>query len=583
VALAEDGTRELARGVLDATRGVPLLLELADGQAADTQELAGLIEAGGGPPGASGGAADVLAAWTRAVAGTLSFSKRHMFWLLCCLEAGDRVYPVIDGMCARLWKLLGYDGDPPGVDQALTSLADHRLIARDGESYALHPAIAACGRAQVGAAFREAVDLEAALFWDEEFKRAPATRPALAAVPYLLRQEQWTMATGLLDGAFAHDPGRATAAATASLARKVAAHEPWAEQVLANVLAVIDPAGAESQLRVQLDIAVADGDHRLAATTAEQVAGLCLTGGRPEEALGYAEDFLDHAEQAGLGDWTLLRAEILRLAVRDAQGQHDIALAEAYRLRAYIDGLESPGDLADMRDAVLATGRAAAARAGRWTEAVDLNAALAQGMRDRGDPETDIARTRFNDYPPLLRLGETGKAVDVLLTCREVFTEAGDAEGLGKTAGALASIEDASGNQEKAAGLQREALRHSYAADDAPSIAIGYYNLAGYMPHRPTITLCLYLASALIFTLTAGQGSREADNATHRAAAELREFGSIPPADVADLCAIIKDIPGTSPGRLIARLARDPGSAERALRTLIAGTQEAAGPPATDS
>ncbi|MGH3166331.1 MAG: hypothetical protein ACRDN0_10620, partial [Trebonia sp.] len=376
-----------------------------------------------------------------------------------------------------------------------------------------------------------------------------------------------------------------TATAAAPLAARIAAREPLAERVLASVLQIIDPAGAEAQLRVQLDVAVAGGDHRLAATAAEQLTGLCLAGGRPDEALTYAEDFIDHAERAGLGDWTLLRAQVLRLAVRDAQGQHDIALAEAYRLRARLDGLEPGEDLTDMREAVLATGRAAAVRAGRWAEAIELNAALVQGLRDRGVPETDIARARFNDYRPLLRLRQTGPALDVLLTCREVFTEAGDAEGLGKTLGALASIENGWGDQETAAELQREALRHSYAAGDAPSVAIGYYNLASYEPHRPTVTLSRYLASALIFTLAAGPGSAEAGEAVRRAAADLREFGAIPPADVADLCAVVRDIPGTSADRLIAGLARDPGRAdgpEQVLRALITEAQELAGPPARD-
>jgi hypothetical protein len=588
-------SRRLARDVLDAARGVPLLLELADGQAASPRRLTDLVAAVGRAEGAGD-----LAAWTRAVTGTLSLSQRHLFWLLCCLEQPDRDHQVVDAMCARLWRLLySSPGDTAlfsdtgpvlqpmlrdHTDRAIAALAESALITVHGESYAVHPAIADYARAQAGRTFREAVDLEAALFWDGEFKRAGGPRPALAAVPYLARQEQWTMAAGLLDAAFAHDPSRATAGAVLPLARRIAAREPWAEQVLANVLQIIDPAGAEAQLRVQLEVAVADGNHRLAATVAEQLAGLCLDDGRPGEALGYAEDFIDHAGQAGLGDGTRLRAEVLRLAVRDAQGQHDIALAEAYRLRARIDSLGSrpdvdsdrdePDDLAGLREAVLATGHAAAVRAGRWDEAVDLNAALVQGMGDRGAPATDIARTRFNGYRPLLRLGQTGKALDVLLTCREIFTAGGDAEGLGKTLGALASIEDAAGNRESAAGLQRESLRHSYAAGDAPGIATGYYNLASYAPHRPTVTLARYLAAALIFTLAAGAGNADylanTDEAVRRAGADRRDFGAIPPADIADLCAIIGDIPGTSPDLLIARLSRDPGAAERALRDLIA-------------
>ena len=138
--------------------------------------------------------------------------------------------------------------------------------------------------------------------------------------------------------------------------------------------------------------------------------------------------------------------------------------------------------------------------------------------------------------------------------------------------GALASVEDAAGEGDAAAELQREALRHSYRAGDAASIAIGYHNLATYLPHRPTATLGLYLVSALIFGLS---GTGDDKDAVRQAAADLSEYGAIPPSDIGDLCAVVGDIPGTDPARLITRLAPRQ-AAEQALRTLISRIQEAA-------
>jgi len=76
-------------------------------------------------------------------------------------------------------------------------------------------------------------------------------------------------------------------------------------------------------------------------------------------------------------------------------------------------------------------------------------------------------------------------------------------------------------------------------------------------------------SSALIDTL-AGAGA--ARNAINNAAIDVRVFGSavVPPADVADLCRPVADIPGTDLPGFIARLSPDPETAERALRGLIA-------------
>ena len=57
--------------------------------------------------------------------------------------------------------------------------------------------------------------------------------------------------------------------------------------------------------------------------------------------------------------------------------------------------------------------------------------------------ETEIARTRFNDYGPLLRLGRIDQARALLLDCRDVFEDAHDTAELGKVLTALADVEDA--------------------------------------------------------------------------------------------------------------------------------------------
>jgi hypothetical protein len=113
-------SRQLAKRAFELAQGHPKLLELAEGQAADPERLALLLEAGdqtwrrlGGLP--DGFFADrestisgadylqALAAWTKAVTDALTPDERDLFWFLCCLEEADRGQPVPDVISSRLW------------------------------------------------------------------------------------------------------------------------------------------------------------------------------------------------------------------------------------------------------------------------------------------------------------------------------------------------------------------------------------------------------------------------------------------------------------------------------------------------
>jgi hypothetical protein len=91
--------------------------------------------------------------------------------------------------------------------------------------------------------------------------------------------------------------------------------------------------------------------------------------------------------------------------------------------------------------------------------------------------------------------------------------------------------------------------------------------------------LASHLASALIRALIGiGSGPASAANSIRNAADDLRELGADAelPANVADLCRRIGDIPGTDPAALIAKLSPDPQTAERTLQDLINQAQKLA-------
>ena len=74
-----------------------------------------------------------------------------------------------------------------------------------------------------------------------------------------------------------------------------------------------------------------------------------------------------------------------------------------------------------MRESILDTGRSAALQLKRWEDALALNAELLESKAHRGASVFEIARRRFNDYGPLLRLGRIPEARSLLLECREIY------------------------------------------------------------------------------------------------------------------------------------------------------------------
>jgi tetratricopeptide (TPR) repeat protein len=662
-------SRRQALGVLTIAQGHPKLLELADGQAADPETLAALMavgdqawrEQGGLPDGfftsqaapgqfdigqATASAADylhVLDTWTWAVAGGLPPAEQTLFWFLCCLEEPDRRRPVLDGNWAGLWTRLELDGQPPALDRALTAIAAQGLIAvrpetdSKDESYAVHPGVAAAGRAQAGTPFRDAADIETAAYWATVFRYASGENDdgtvhtgllvlaGLAAVPYLIRRQQWAAAGTMLEHSFVSDPSRANAAAMLPAIQEIAEHEARAAGVLARVLAVLDPAEAERQMRSHVDAAVTRGDYRGASVTTGRLADLCRASGRLAEALNLTEQQAGYTRQAGLGPWTQLAGEARRLQVLSEMGQADQVLAEVRRLRDRMQALPmTPGPDETMtpwniRETLLGTGRYAARQLERWEDALDLNAASLASMRDRSAPAVETARAMYNDYAPLLRLGRTGEALALLLECRRVFQDARDIQALGNTFSALADTEEARGHGDVAIGLERDALRYKYLAEDVTAIAVGYHNLGNYLrrhARQPAPALACHLAAALIRAITSAEGSEDSIRA---AVADLRALGGdsdkdsiraatpgpgeprphaaplavaapasastapdaapyvdVPPVEVPDLCHQVSEASGTDLAGLLAVPASEEDALEQLYQEVVDAVREVA-------
>ena len=606
--------RELAVRVLAAAQGHPKLLELADGQAADPARLEqllgradqewarrgvapdGLFTSVSGEPAA--GAEDyaaVLDDWTRQVADGLTQAARVMFGLLCCLEEDDRIPPVIEGNWADLWQRLARPDDAPEWAAALAPLTSQGLAAAvtdtggDPAGFLVHPGVAAAGRAQAGQEFQAAVDHEAAAFWHTVFRQGLEreigwliVRAGRAAAPYLLRLDQRGLALALLEHVIHRDRSPGTIAALLPVLRQLADtaqdsdDEIAAGLLVARALENIAPDASARQLRSLLTAVVERGDYSLASTISVYLISNYRQAGRLSEALALADEKADYTRRAGLGPWTQLLDEAVRLQILGQQGHAGQVLAEVTRLRQQIAELPEESDQPDLalpynvREGILDTGRSAALGLGCWEDTLAFNAEILESKEHRGASALEVARNRFNDHGPLLRLGRIAEARSLLLECREIFEREHYTEGLGTVLSALASVEDEAGHGQDAIDLERNALRYKYLAGEVNAIAGSHHNLGNYLARHAADhprALAHHLAAALLRGLTGIQGADVSLAAAARDLARLPD-GASAPVSISALCGIAGEVPGVHLDRLLAQLA-DPAAIQDALDALL--------------
>lgn len=181
--------------------------------------------------------------------------------------------------------------------------------------------------------------------------------------------------------------------------------------------------------------------------------------------------------------WTRLLADGQRLQALYQQGQSEEVLAAVREHQVTMTALPGPDAEQEwhIRESMLGLGVAAAHALGRWSEALELNAAVRQSQEDRQASEVERSVTSFNDYSPLLRLDRALEARDLLYGCRAAFGRAEEVTMMGNTLSALADVDAHLGNLELAVDQETDALRLKYRGTDAEAIAVSHYNLANYL------------------------------------------------------------------------------------------------------
>jgi hypothetical protein len=261
----------------------------------------------------------------------------------------------------------------------------------------------------------------------------------------------------------------------------------------------------------------------------------------------------------------------MRLQVLAAMGEYDAVLEAVEALRPEMEALPLEREAEEavlpwnVREVLLNAGAYAATGSEGWEEALELNAEIVASKEARGASALEVARGRFGDYGPLLGLGRTDEARDLLLDCRAVFEAERDILYLGKVCGGLADLEDETGGREAAVRFEEVALGYKYQAGEPQACAISHHNLANYLARQgadPADVLAHRLADAVICYQTQSGGF----------GTSLRNLArsDLPPAPppFTDVVERVQVVEGVRFGALFERLPRTVADGDAALRAI---------------
>jgi hypothetical protein len=632
--IAED--RERLRRVLRVVQGHPKLMELADAAASDPNRLDRQLAAAeqAARDAAAGGALETffrdgesslepgqflsaLGEWTRSALSVLSPDARLMAEFVVFLEDADRRSDVVTATWRNLWRRLARTGDPAEPRQLLDTLAFAALVEEEaipaadaGEGATpgvlavagamreptllrVHPGVAAAVAVAAGAGMRESVDAELAAFWGGASGKARVreggerssvvVQSSLAAAPYLLRLGEWDTARLVLERSIGRDGSLGLVQSVLPGLRRIASATgmPRDAGVLGRALMSVDATGAERLLREAMAAAAEADDYRVASNAAGDLTNLLRAGGQLGEALQVAGQKEEYTRRAGLGAWTQLADHARVLQILMLKGEHERVLTEVERLRAVMNELPARRDASEavntwnVREGILSVGRASAMESEDWGRCLELNAETLASVRLRGAPAHEVARNRFNDADPLIRLGRLAEARLLLADCQQVFEEHADTAMLAMVLSTRATLENALGHGQTATELQCAALRLRYSASahDPQRIAISHNNLAfllgrlgrdraGQRAHR--------LAGAVIYAVT--DMGDHLSGTVRDLAHELSQDGddSTLPSTIAEVIAVAERTEGVHLGALLAALRPEPPALEAALAEILA-------------
>jgi tetratricopeptide (TPR) repeat protein len=589
--LRDEAHRPLVVETLKLVQGHPKLLELAEAQASSperlAQHLARAAAAGSAQLEAffktgessldAGEFLATLSAWTKTVSEALPEPARNLFHRLCCLEEGDRR----EGVIKTIWA---------DKASALPALVEAGLV---DAAYHIHPGVAESGREQAGQELRSEVDAGLSVFWITVFRQAEAKEESgmgdlvlhagRSAAPYLMRRCRWSAAQVLMDAVINRDNSPTTVSEVLPLLQRIAEETEGtagglgAAASFGNALKAAGRVGeAEAIFRKVEQQAATAEQYQLASAVAGPLIDLLRKQGRLAEALQTVESKKSHTRQAGLGPWTQLSDEGLRLQILNDAGRHEDVLAAAQKWREEIRNwpdVSAEVETADpwqVKETLWDVAGYSAVGLERWLDALSLNEELAKVQVSRSATQVEVARTRYNDYGPLLRLRRYDDARSLLSHCFDVFQSAGNNSEVGRVQSAFADLEDKLQHHEEAVRHENAALRYSYAIFRPGDSAVSHFNLTNYL-RRTNAAARTWLAHRLASTLILYQTNEgRLPNSIEALRYELTQAGPGDlPANFDELCKIVEQTEGVRFRELFNRLPKRAATGDEALQRVL--------------
>jgi tetratricopeptide (TPR) repeat protein len=460
------------------------------------------------------------------------------------------------------------------------------LESANPTTYTIHPGVAEATRTATAPALRAAVDQELGDYHYARVVQGVETElqgggetivhAARCATPYVLRQHRWEDAATLLEHMLVRDTSPETLAYALPLLKRIAdatVGTDW-ELIAVGILArALSIAGrwqeAEPLLRDVIQRSVAQDQFCTASTMAGELLKLLRQHGRLDEALALAADMKGYTQAAGLGPWTQLGNETSRLQILNALGRYADVLQAVDSLRPQLSQLPEHSEQAEavkpwnVREVLLDTGRAAALRSEQYEQALTFNAEMVQYQQQRGATALQLARTRFNDYGPLLELKRYAQARQLLLDCRAVFATEHSMEMLGKVWSALAELADETGERRDAVRFMEIGMGYNYPTGQPETCAISHNNLANYLQRCGNDTVSV-IAHYLAATTMAWQMQSSGSLALRLQNLALIQLPATPPS-FDQVVATVEQIEGVRFRALFERLPRTAADGDAAI------------------
>jgi hypothetical protein len=303
-----------------------------------------------------------------------------------------------------------------------------------------------------------------------------------------------------------------------------------------------------------------------------------LHTGRLGEALALCDERRSSARDGALGRWAQLKDEGQCLQVLASLGRNAEVLAAVEELRKELHTLPEASAREDsvaswnVCEIILDAGRSAALHLGRWETALELNAEAIARKEARGATVLEVAKRRFNDYFPLLRLDRHPEAHALLQACRTAFEAAGDVDLLAHVFSALADLEDELNHSAAALAFEETAIRYAYLNGTPEGCATCHFNLGRYVSRAggpPEVPLAHRLAAAVIRFQTGSGWLRSTVQAIAQGRAAFAPDPTPLPSSFDEVCSLVERVEGVHFREYCDRLRGHAPTGEAALAEVL--------------